>query len=341
MRAVITAIGHYVPEKKLTNKDLEKMVDTTDEWITTRTGIKERRILEKGKGTSYMAVRAVQMALKQRNISADEIDLIIVATATPDLTFPATAAFIQKELNATNCWGFDINGACSGFVYALATGAQFIESGRHKKVLVIGADTMSSIVDYEDRNTCVIFGDAAGAVLLEPSENKNYGIDDFVLRIDGIGIESLHMESGGSRYPTSQETVDNKRHFVKQDGKTVFKYAVREMANITQEILEKNGLSGKDINYFIPHQANLRIINSVANKLRLNQDQVVINIEKYGNTTAGTIPLAMSEIYQKGMLKQGDRILIATFGAGFSWGSLLLKWAINPPARAINLPSDK
>ncbi|MEW6673462.1 MAG: beta-ketoacyl-ACP synthase III [Thermodesulfobacteriota bacterium] len=329
MRAIITAVGHYVPQKKLTNKDLEQMVDTNDEWIRTRTGIRERRILDKDKGTSYMAVEAAKMALRQKNISAAEIDLIIVATTTPDMTVPPTAAFVQKELGAVNCWGYDINGACSGFVFALATGAQFIESGRHRKVLVIGADKMSSIIDYQDRNTCILFGDAGGAVLLEPSEEKDLGITDFILHLDGSGSNYLRIAAGGSLLPTTPETVANKMHYLYQDGKTVFKFAVNGMTDVVEKLLENNHLSGDDIRLFIPHQANFRIIDAVAKKIDLRSDQVMLNIEKYGNTTAATIPLAMSEAYQQRLMQKGDWIVIAAFGAGFTWGSLLLKWAMD------------
>jgi len=329
MHAIITAVGHYVPEKKLTNKDLEQIVDTNDEWITTRTGIRERRILDKDKGTSYMAVEAAKMVLRQKNISAAEIDLIIVATTTPDMMVPPTAAFVQKELKAVNCWGFDINGACSGFLFALATGAQFIESGCHRKVLVIGADKMSSIIDYQDRNTCVIFGDAGGAVLLEPGKEDALGIRDFILHLDGSGAEFLNLTGGGSLHPASHETVDKRMHYLYQDGKTVFKFAVNGMTDVVASILEKNNLSGSDIKLFIPHQANFRIIDAVAKKIGLRPDQVMLNIEKYGNTTAATIPLAMSEAYQQRLMQKGDWIVIAAFGAGFTWGSLLLKWALD------------
>jgi len=329
MRAVITGVGHFVPEKKLTNKDLEQMVDTNDEWITTRTGIKERRILEKEKGTSYMAVKAAQMILDWKNISAKELDLIIVATVTPDMSVPGATAFVQKELNAVNAWGFDLNGGCTGFIYALATGAQFIETGRHKKVLIIGADKMSSIINYEDRNTCIIFGDAAGAVLLEPSENNDFGITDFLLHLDGSGFRHLWVEGGGSLYPASHETVDKKMHYIYQDGRTVFKNAVTGMTDVSLKILEKNGLTGKDIKFLIPHQANIRIIDAVAQKIGLEPEQVIVNIHKYGNTTAATIPVAMSEAYQEKKMSKGDWILMTAFGAGFTWGSLLLKWGMD------------
>ncbi len=327
MRAIISALGHFVPKGKLTNKDLEKMVDTNDEWITTRTGIKERHILEKDKGTSYMAVEAAKMALKQKNMGPDEIDLIILGTVTPDMMVPSASAIIQKELGASNCWGFDVNGGCTGFLYALATGAQFIETGKYKKVMVIGADKMSSIIDYEDRNTCVLFGDAAGAVLLEGTEDES-GIWDFHLRLDGEGAKYLYMEAGGSLKPASKETVEKKMHYVFQDGKNVFKNAINGMSDVSKKLLEKNNLTAKDIKYLIPHQANYRIIDSVAKKLGLNKDQLIINIAKYGNTTAATIPLAMSEAYLEDKLKKDDWILLSAFGAGFTWGSILLKWAL-------------
>lgn len=329
MHAIITAVGHYVPEKKLTNKDLEQMVDTNDEWITTRTGIRERRILEKDRGTSYMAVEAAKMVLAQRKISAADLDLIIVATTTPDMMVPPTAALVQKSLNATNCWGFDLNGACSGFLFALTAAAQFIESGRHQKVLVIGADKMSSIIDYQERNTCILFGDAGGAVLLEPGKEDGLGIRDFILHLDGSGAEYLNMAGGGSLNPASHETVSKRMHYLYQDGKTVFKFAVNGMTDVVARILEKNNLSGSDIKLFIPHQANLRIIDAVAKKIGLRPDQMMLNIEKYGNTTAATIPLAMSEAYQQRLMQEGDWIVIAAFGAGFTWGSLLLKWAMD------------
>ncbi len=328
MRTIIAGVGHFVPDRKLSNKDFEEMVDTNDEWITTRTGIKERRILDKNKGTSHMAAKAAKMVLKQTQISADEIDLIIVATVTPDRPVPATAAFVQKQLNAKNCWGYDLNGGCTGFLCALATGSQFIETGRHQKVLVIGADKMSSIINYKDRTTCVLFGDAAGAVLLEPSNDDGLGVEDFILHLDGLGTDYLEIPAGGSLQPASRETVAQNLHFVYQDGRTVFKHAVSGMAEVSAEIMEKNKLTNKDIKCLIPHQANLRIIDAAAKRMGLNPDQVVINISKYGNTTAATIPLAMSEAYQERKIRKGDWIVISAFGAGFTWGSLLLKWAI-------------
>lgn len=329
MRAIITGVGHYVPEKILTNRDLEKMVDTNDEWITTRTGIKERRILDKEKGTSYMATKAAQMVLEETNTSPDEIDLILLATVTPDMPVPSAASFIQKNLGASKSWGFDINGGCTGFMCALTTGAQFIESGRHNKVLVIGADKMSAITNYEDRTTCVLFGDAAGAVLLEASKENDLGIEDFILHLDGAGAEALTIEGGGSLHPASRETVDQKMHYIFQDGKTVFKHAVIGMADVSVKIVARNNLADKDIKFFIPHQANYRIIDAAAKKIGLDKERVVININKYGNTTAATIPLAMSETYQANKLKKGDWLVLAAFGAGFTWGSVLLKWAID------------
>jgi 3-oxoacyl-[acyl-carrier-protein] synthase-3 len=329
MRAVITGASHFVPAKKLTNKDLEQMVETSDEWIVSRTGIKERRILEKNKGTSYMAVKAAEKLLKQTNTMADEIDLIIVATSTPDMPVPPTAAFVQTELNASNCWGFDINAACSGFIYALATGSQFIETGTHKKVMVIGVDKMSSILNYEDRNTCLLFGDGGGAIMLEASDEDDIGVKDFIFHIDGSGIKYLNVPAGGSLKPASHDTVDKKEHCVYQEGKKIFKYAVNEMSDISIKIAKRNGIKNKDLKLLIPHQANRRIIDAVAKKIGLTENQVVINIEKYGNTTAGTIPIAMSESYQKKMMQKGDWIIISTFGAGFTSGSLLLKWAVD------------
>lgn len=328
MHAMITSVGHFVPERVLTNQDLEKMVDTSDEWIRTRTGIRERRILENGKASAFMGAEAAKKVLERRNLSPEEIDLIIVATVTPDMFFPSTAALIQHQIGAKNAWGFDLNGACTGFVYALATGASFIESGRYQKVLVIGSDKMSAITDYTDRNTCVLFGDAAGAVLLEPTEEEGYGILDFLLRTDGSGGEYLYMPAGGSLRPASHETVEKRMHYIRQDGKTVFKFAVTGMADISAQIVEKNGLKGEDLKFFIPHQANLRIIDAAAKRLNLTEEQVVINIDRYGNTTAATIPLALSEIYEQGKLERGDYIVMAAFGAGFTWGSLLLRWAM-------------
>ncbi|MCF8053119.1 MAG: ketoacyl-ACP synthase III [Desulfobacterales bacterium] len=328
MRAIITGVGHHVPERKLTNADLEKMVDTNNEWIITRTGIRERRILEKEKGTSEMAVPAAQAALSQAGVSPDELDMIITATVTPDQIVPSMAAMVQKKLGASNCWGYDINGGCTGFLCAFTTAAQFIESGRHQKILVIGADKMSAIVDYKDRNTCILFGDGAGAVVMEPSPDTNEGVQDFILHLDGNGENSLYMTGGGSLKPATLATVNDKLHYIYQDGRTVFKAAVNGMAETTSRIIKKNGLTGSDISLFVPHQANYRIIDAVARKIGLNQDQVVVNIEKYGNTTAATIPLALSEAWEDRRMKKNDWIVMAAFGAGFTWGSVLLRWAM-------------
>ncbi len=329
MRAIISGVGHYVPDKILSNSDLEKMVDTDDEWIITRTGIKERRILDKDKGTSYMATKAAQVVLEETQTSPEELDLILLATVTPDMPVPSAVSFVQRDLGASNSWGYDINGGCTGFMCALTTGAQFIESGRYKKVLVIGADKMSAITNYEDRTTCVLFGDAAGAVLLESYTKDDLGIEDFILHLDGSGAESLSIAAGGSLYPASQETVEKKMHFIYQDGKTVFKHAVVGMADVSLKIVERNHLRDEDIRFLIPHQANYRIIDAAAKKVGLDPKRVVINISKYGNTTAATIPLAMSEIYRANKLQKGDWIVLAAFGAGFTWGSVLLRWAID------------
>lgn len=326
-RAIISGVGHYVPEKILSNQDLEKMVDTTDEWIVSRTGIKERRILGEGKGSSFMGALAAKLALEDAGVDADEIELIVVATVTPDMFFPSTACLIQHEIGAKNAWGVDINGACTGFIYAVAMAAQFIESGRYKKVLVVGTDKMSAITDYTDRNTCVLFGDAAGAVVLERSRQSKTGIIDYLLKSDGSGQNYLYMKGGGSLHPATHETVDKKMHYIYQDGRTVFKFAVNGMADITEEIVRKNKIRSKEIKLFIPHQANLRIIDAAAQRLKLSPDQVLINIDRYGNTTAATIPLGLSEANQNGKLKKGDIIVLAAFGAGFTWGSMLIRWS--------------
>ena len=328
MQAMITGVGHFVPENKLTNQDLEKIVDTSDDWITSRTGIHERRILDKDKGTSYMATKAAEAVLAQTRTRPDEIDLILIATVTPDMPVPATAALVQDNLGAANSWGFDINGGCTGFICALATGSQFIKAGSHRKVMVVGADKMSSIVNYEDRTTCILFGDAAGAVLLEASSDHNLGIKDYILHLDGSGAENLKMPAGGSLHPASRDTVDKHMHYVYQDGKKVFKHAVSGMADVSAEIVERNNLTDEDIAYLIPHQANLRIIDAAARRMGLDPKRVIININKYGNTTAATIPLAMSEAYRDNKLKKGDWVVTSAFGAGFTWGSLLLKWAM-------------
>ncbi|MFC2087998.1 beta-ketoacyl-ACP synthase III [Calditrichota bacterium] len=330
-RAYISAISHWVPEKILSNKDLEKMVDTTDEWIRTRTGIKERRILDEGKAPSDMGAEAVKILLKNRGISADDIDVIVVATVTPDMFFPSTANLIQEKIGAKNAFGFDISAACSGFVYALQVGAQFIETGRHKKVVVVGTDKMSAITNYTDRNTCVLFGDAAGVVLLEPTQEEDIGIIDFLLHSDGAGADYLHMKAGGSKFPATVETVANDWHYIYQDGKAVFKLAVQKMADVSEQVLVRNSYSGKDLKLLVPHQANLRIIDAAVKRLGIDYSKVAINIEKYGNTTAATIPLALSEAYQEGKLEKGDLVVLATFGAGFTWGSALLKWGLDNP----------
>lgn len=331
-RATITAIGHYVPEKVLTNADLEKMVDTTDEWIRTRTGIRERRILEQG-ATSDLAVKAIEACLAVRKIDATEIELIIVATVTPDMLFPATACIIQDKIGARNAWGFDLEAACSGFLYALTVGAQFIESGAYSKVLVVGADKMSSIVDYSDRNTCILFGDAAGAVLLEPSEDPSYGLLDHKLYCDGSGGAYLYMKGGGSLHPASHDTVDKRMHYIYQDGKAVFKVAVIGMAEVSAEIMQRNNLTSDDVAWLVPHQANLRIIDATADRMGLDRSKVMINIDKYGNTTAATIPLCLSEWWQCGKLKRGQNIVLASFGAGYTWGAALMRWSLENPAK--------
>ncbi|MBO9620138.1 MAG: ketoacyl-ACP synthase III [Niabella sp.] len=326
--AAITAVGGYVPEDKLTNKDLEKIVETTDEWIRTRTGIEERRILRgEGKGISEMIVPAVQQLLEKRGIDASEIDCLIVGTVTPDMVFPATANIVCDKIGAKNAWGFDVSAACSGFLYTLTLGSCLIESGRYKKVVVVGADKMSAIIDYTDRATCIIFGDGAGAVLLEPSEN-NFGIKDSILRSDGSGAQYLRMKAGGSMYPASAETVAAREHFAYQEGKAVFKFAVTGMANVSAELLEKNNLTGDDISWLVPHQANLRIIDATAERMGLPREKVMINIQRFGNTTAATIPLCLWEWENK--LKQGDKLVLAAFGGGFTWGATLVEWAYDP-----------
>lgn len=323
--AAITCVGAFVPETKLTNAELEKMVETNDEWIRTRTGIHERRILkEPGKATSDMAIPAIEEILRKKNLNPLDIDCIICATVTPDMVFPATANIIGAAIGAKNAWGFDLSAACSGFLYALTTGASLIESGRYKKIIVVGADKMSAIVDYTDRNTCIIFGDGAGAVLLEPN-TEGFGLIDSILKSDGNGKEFLHMKAGGSLKPASIETVTAKEHFVYQEGKTVFKYAVTGMADVSAELLEKNNLTGKDIAWLVPHQANLRIIDATAERIGLSKDKVMINIERYGNTTAATIPLCLWEWQDK--LHKGDNLVLAAFGGGFTWGACLVKWA--------------
>jgi 3-oxoacyl-[acyl-carrier-protein] synthase-3 len=323
--AAITCVGGFVPEDKLTNFDLEKMVDTTDEWIRSRTGIEERRILKgEGKATSDLVVPAVLDICKKRGIDPTEIDCLIVATVTPDMVFPATANIACDKLGAKNAFGFDVSAACSGFLYTVTLGATLIESGRYKKVVVCGADKMSAIVDYTDRSTCIIFGDGAGAVLLEPNEEGN-GVQDSILKSDGSGCHYLHMKAGGSLKPASIETITNKEHFIYQEGQPVFKFAVKGMADVSAELLERNKLTGADIAWLVPHQANKRIIDATADRMGLSHDKVMLNIQRYGNTTAGTIPLCLWDWEKK--LKKGDLIVLAAFGGGFTWGATLVKWA--------------
>jgi 3-oxoacyl-[acyl-carrier-protein] synthase III len=328
-RAKISALGVYVPPRLLTNADLEKMVDTNNEWIMSRVGIRERHIADKGVGTSDLAAEAARRALAQRGIDASELDAIIVATVTPDMMFPAAACLVQDKIGAKNVWGFDLQAGCSQFVYALQVGAQFIQTGAHKKVMVIGADIMSSIIDYTDRATCVLFGDGAGAVILEPAteDDGDVGLIDFMHEVDGAGGCSLFMPAGGSLNPASHETVDKKMHYVHQDGAAVFKFAVRKMSEACVDILKRNHLTGDDIDIMIPHQANLRIIQATAERLKLPPEKVVINIERYGNTTGATIPLAMHTAIEERRLKKGDLVLLAAVGAGFTVGTTLLRWA--------------
>lgn len=323
-RAAITAVGGYVPEYRLTNAELEKMVDTNDQWIRERTGIEERRLLKDGRATSDMAVEALKDLLKKTDTKPEEIELIIVATVSPDFVYPATANIVADKIGATNAWGYDLEAACSGFLFALQTGAQFIISGAHKKVVIIGADMMSARVDYTDRNTCILFGDGAGAVLLEPDTN-GLGVQDALLKSDGAGARYLRQKAGGSAFPSYAEGVTEKDHFIHQEGKTVFKFAVTGMADVTAELMERNGLKGDDIAYLVPHQANKRIIDATARRAELPPEKVMINIQRYGNTTAGTIPLCLWEWEDK--LKKGDNILLAAFGGGFTWGSVWVKWA--------------
>jgi 3-oxoacyl-[acyl-carrier-protein] synthase-3 len=323
--AAITGVQGYVPEEVLSNADLAKIVDTSDEWITSRTGIKERRILRNG-ASSDLAAAAVEGLLKKTNTSPEDIDLVILATVTPDYPFPSTANVLCDKTGMKNAWGYDLIAACSGFIYALSTGAQFIETGRYKKVIVVGVDKMTSILDYEDRATCVIFGDGAGAVLLEPNE-EGLGVIDFILRSDGSGRQYLIQPAGGSANPASIETVENRMHFVKQEGKQVFKFAVTNMAEVSAEIMEKNNLTSDDVDWLVPHQANLRIIDATANRMGLPKEKVMINIQKYGNTTAGTLPLCLWDY--ENQLKKGDTLILSAFGGGFTWGAVYLKWAYN------------
>ncbi len=325
VRATITAVSHYVPDTVLSNFDLEKMVDTNDEWIRTRTGIIERRILKQG-ATSDLAVPAIRKLLDQRGIGPEEIDIIIVCTVTPDMFFPSTACVIQEKIDAKRAWGFDLSAACSGFLFGLTTGAQFIESGQYKKVLVVGADKMSAITDYTDRNICILFGDAAAVILIEPSPVYEEGILDHVLYCDGSGGRYLYMKGGGSLNPATHATVDNKDHFIYQDGKAVFKVAVVGMADVSAEIMERNGLSGSDVDWLVPHQANLRILSATAERMGLDMSKVMVNIDRYGNTTAATIPMCLSEWWQAGKLRKGHTVVMSAFGAGYTWGAILMKW---------------
>jgi len=327
LRVNISALGTYVPPRLLSNEDLEILVETSHEWIIERTGIRQRDIAEKGMASSDLAVEAAKNALAERGITPSDIDVIIVATVTPDMFFPSTACLVQHKLGAKNVWGFDLSAACSAFVYAVQSGAQFIATGAHQKVLVIGADVMSSIIDYTDRSTCVIFGDGAGAVVLERAEEDSVGIIDFLHEVDGSGACSLYMPGGGSLHPSTHETLDKKMHYVHQDGQAVFKFAVRKQAEICERLLRRNGLRGSDIAVFIPHQANKRIITATADRLGLRPESVIINIDRYGNTTAATIPLAMDTARREGKLKKGDLVMLASVGAGFTTGATLLRWA--------------
>ncbi|MCK0133264.1 beta-ketoacyl-ACP synthase III [Arenibacter sp. S6351L] len=325
--AAITAVGSYVPDFVMTNKILETLVDTNDEWITTRTGIKERRILKgEGLGTSYLAIRAAEQLLEKRKLDPKEIELIIVATATPDMMVAATAAYVASEIGATNAFAYDLQAACSSFLYGMSTAASYIESGRYKKVLLIGADKMSSIIDYTDRTTCIIFGDGAGAALFEPN-NEGLGLQDEYLRSDGVGRNFLKMDAGGSLLPASEETVKNRQHFIYQDGKSVFKFAVTNMADSAAKIMERNNLSHNDVSWLVPHQANKRIIDATSNRMGLDDSKVMMNIQRYGNTTSATLPLLLSDY--ESQLKKGDNLVFAAFGGGFTWGSIYLKWAYN------------
>ncbi|ANW96896.1 3-oxoacyl-ACP synthase [Wenyingzhuangia fucanilytica] len=327
INAAITAVGKYVPDYILTNKELEKIVETNDEWITSRTGIKERRILkDKDKPTSYLAIKAAEDLIQKKGLDPKEIDLVLVGTATPDMNVASTAVYVATQIGAVNAFGYDLQAACSSFLYAMSTAAAYIESGRYKKVLIIGADKMSSIIDYEDRTTCIIFGDGAGAALFEPN-TEGLGLQDEYLRSDGIGREFLKMEAGGSLNPASHETVDNKQHYIRQEGRTVFKYAVSNMADAAVKVLERNNLTNDDVDWLAAHQANTRIIEATAKRIELDKDKVMMNIQNYGNTTSGTLPLLLAD-YEK-QLKKGDNVIFAAFGGGFTWGATYLKWAYN------------
>ena len=325
MRATITSTAHHVPEKILTNHDIEKMVETSDEWIQNRTGIKQRHIVSDDEASSDLSTHVAKKLLEKRGIKPEQIDIIIVGTVTPDHLTPSTAAIVQNNINAQNAWAFDLSAACSGFLFGLETGSKLIESGKYKTVMVIGVDTMTSILDFKDRETCIIFGDGAGGVILEPSKSDN-GIISSILRTDGSGASSLNVLAGGSRKPATEETIANREHFIRQDGKKVFKFAVKRMADVSEEVLLKNGLSGNDIKLFIPHQANKRIIDATGERCGIPKDRVFINIDRYGNTTAGTIPIALNEAVENRLINNGDYILLSAFGSGFTWGSILIKW---------------
>ena len=331
-RAAVTGVGHYLPEERLTNADLEQIVDTSDEWIRSRTGIRERRILrDDDRATAFMAAEAAKDLLEKRDLDPESIDAIVLATVTPDMLFPATACLVQDAIGATNAWGFDLSAACSGFLFGLTTGARFIESGQHERVLVIGADKMSAITDYTDRTTCILFGDAAAAVLLEPTED-DVGLVDAVHHTDGSKGDLLRMKGGGSLNPATHETVDARLHYLHQEGRAVFRYAVVAMADVCAEIMERNDLASSDVRYLVPHQANKRIIDAAADRLGLSDDQVMLNIEHYGNTTAATVPLCLNDWEQD--LRPGDNLILATFGGGFTWGASLLRWAYDGRAHA-------
>ena len=325
MRATITSTAHHVPEKILTNQDIEKMVETSDEWIQNRTGIKQRHIVSDDEASSDLSTHVAKKLLEKRGIKPEQIDIIIVGTVTPDHLTPSTAAIVQNNINAQNAWAFDLSAACSGFLFGLETGSKLIESGKYKTVMVIGVDTMTSILDFKDRETCIIFGDGAGGVILEPSKSDN-GIISSILRTDGSGASSLNVLAGGSRKPATEETIANREHFIRQDGKKVFKFAVKRMADVSKEVLLKNGLNGNDIKLFIPHQANKRIIDATGERCGIPKDRVLINIDRYGNTTAGTIPIALNEAVENKLINNGDYILLSAFGSGFTWGSILIKW---------------
>ena len=325
MRATITSTAHHVPEKILTNYDIEKMVQTSDEWIQNRTGIKQRHIVSDDEASSDLSTHVANKLLKKRGVNPEQIDIIIVGTVTPDHLTPSTAAIVQNNINAQNAWAFDLSAACSGFLFGLETGSKLIESGKYKTVMVIGVDTMTSILDFKDRETCIIFGDGAGGVILEPSKSDN-GIISSILKTDGSGASSLNVLAGGSRKPATKETIANREHFIRQDGKKVFKFAVKRMTDVSKELLLKNGLSGNDIKLFIPHQANKRIIDATGERCGIPKDRVLINIDRYGNTTAGTIPIALNEAVENKLINNGDYILLSAFGSGFTWGSILIKW---------------